>query len=216
MNCFIFCDARIFLALSGYSYLCSLKAQMCFFSLLYVVNLLIIETGDKMRKINLTYKNILLYVISFGIIVGGDQITKIIVDHTLSLGASYSIIDSFFYFTYSHNDGAAWGIFSGKLELFFVIAIVAAVGLIYYFIQSEAYQKLTRFGIVLIFSGMIGNLIDRVCLGYVRDFIDFIIFGYDFPIFNVADMAITIGFILVIIEVGIEEYKAWKISKSEL
>ncbi len=189
---------------------------MCFFSLLYVVNLLIIETGDKMRKINLTYKNILLYVISFGIIVGGDQITKIIVDHTLSLGASYSIIDSFFYFTYSHNDGAAWGIFSGKLELFFVIAIVAAVGLIYYFIQSEAYQKLTRFGIVLIFSGMIGNLIDRVCLGYVRDFIDFIIFGYDFPIFNVADMAITIGFILVIIEVGIEEYKAWKISKSEL
>lgn len=169
-----------------------------------------------MKKLNLTYKNILLYVISFFIVVGGDQITKIIVDHTLSLGASYTIIDNFFYFTYSHNDGAAWGILSGKLGLFFVVAVVATIGLIYYFMQSEAYQKLTRFGIVLIFSGMIGNLIDRICLGYVRDFIDFILFGYDFPIFNVADMAITIGFVLVIIEVGIEEYKAWKISKSEL
>ncbi|WP_028043668.1 signal peptidase II [Candidatus Stoquefichus massiliensis] len=169
-----------------------------------------------MKKLNLTYKNIVLYVVSFVIIVGGDQITKIIVDHTLSLGASYSIIDRFFYFTYSHNDGAAWGILSGKLNLFFVIAIIATIGIIYYFVQSQPYQKLTRFGLVLIFSGMIGNLIDRIYFGYVRDFIDFIIFGYDFPIFNVADMAITIGFVLVIIEVGIEEYKAWKISKSEL
>lgn len=169
-----------------------------------------------MKKLNLTYKNIVLYVVSFMIIVGGDQITKIIVDHTLSLGASYSIIDRFFYFTYAHNDGAAWGMFSGKLNLFFVVAILATVGITYYFVQSQAYQKLTRFGLVMIFSGMVGNLIDRICFGYVRDFIDFIIFGYDFPIFNVADMAITIGFVLVILEVGVEEYKAWKISKSEL
>ncbi len=104
---------------------------------------------------------------------------------------------------------------AGKISLFLIVSIIAAVGIIYYFIKSESYQKLTRFGLVLVFGGLIGNLIDRLAFGYVRDFIDFIIFGYNFPIFNVADMAITIGMALVILEISIEEYKAWKLSKSQ-
>ncbi len=167
-----------------------------------------------MKKRGLTYKTIILYILTFLIIVGGDQITKIMIDHTLQLNSGYTIIDNFFYFRYTHNAGAAWGIFQGKLNFFFLASIVATIGIIYYFIQSKTYQKITRFGLVLVFSGMVGNLIDRIAFGYVRDFIDFIIFGYDFPIFNVADMAIVIGMFLVIIEVVIEEYKAWKISKS--
>ena len=170
----------------------------------------------KVKKIGLTYKNLLLYILTFVIIVAGDQITKVIVDHTLVLSESYSIIDNFFYFTYSHNEGAAWGIFQGKQTLFFIVSILAAIGIVYYFKETKPYQKLTRFGLVLVFSGMVGNLVDRIAFRYVRDFIDFIIFGYDFPIFNVADMAITIGILLVILEVGVEEYKAWKISKSKL
>lgn len=168
----------------------------------------------KLKKMNITYKHLLMYILTFVIIVGGDQITKYIVDFTLQLNQGYTIIENFFYFTYSHNAGAAWGIFQGKMNLFFIISIVATIAIIYYFMQTESYQKFTRFGLVLVFSGMIGNLIDRILFGYVRDFIDFIIFGYDFPIFNVADMAITVGVALIIIEVAIEEYKAWKISKS--
>lgn len=169
-----------------------------------------------MKNLKITTKYMILYIITLLIIACGDQVTKIIVDHTLQLGDSYSIIENFFYFTYTHNYGAAWGIFQGKLNLFFIVAIISTIGIIYFFIQSQPYQKLTRFGLVLVFSGMIGNLIDRIVLGYVRDFIDFIIFGYNFPIFNVADIAITIGVILIIMEVGIEEYKAWKISKSNV
>lgn len=168
-----------------------------------------------MKKMKLTYQTLILYLVAFLVIVIGDQVTKIIVDHTLSLGASYAIIDNFFYFTYAHNTGAAWGMLAGKISLFLIVSIIAAVGIIYYFIKSESYQKLTRFGLVLVFGGLIGNLIDRLAFGYVRDFIDFIIFGYNFPIFNVADMAITIGMALVILEISIEEYKAWKLSKSQ-
>ena len=67
----------------------------------------------------------------------------------------------------------------------------------------------------LIIGGIIGNLIDRLLRGYVVDFFRFIILDYNYPVFNVADMAITIGMALVILEIGIEEYKAWKLSKSQ-
>lgn len=169
-----------------------------------------------MKRFKLTYQALILYIFTFLVIVIGDQVTKIIVDHTLSLGGSYTIIDNFFYFTYAHNTGAAWGMLAGKINLFLIVAIVASIGIVYYFMKSEPYQKLTRFGLVLVFGGLVGNnFLDRVIFGYVRDFIDFIIFGYNFPIFNVADMAITIGMALVILEIGLEEYKAWKLSKSQ-
>ena len=63
-----------------------------------------------MKKLDLTYKHIILYVLTFLIIVLGDQITKVIVDHTLQLGGAYTIIEDFFYFTYYQNQGAAWSI----------------------------------------------------------------------------------------------------------
>lgn len=170
----------------------------------------------KLKRLEITHKHIILFILTFIVVVFGDQLTKTIIDHTLQLNTGYTIIDNFFYFTYAHNTGAAWGIFQGHLNLFFIISVIATIGIVYYFMQTEPYHKLTRFGLVLVFSGMIGNLIDRITFGYVRDFIDFIIFGYDFPIFNIADIAITIGVALVILEVGIEEYKTWKMSKSEL
>jgi signal peptidase II len=167
-----------------------------------------------MKKVKLSKQSIILYIITFVVILIGDQVSKYIVDQNFHLGTGFSIIDNFFYFTYVRNTGAAWGILSGKLNLFFVISIVATIIIVYYFVHTKEYQKLSRFGLVMIFSGMIGNLIDRAVLGYVRDFLDFIIFNYNFPVFNIADMGIVIGVCLLILELGIEEYKAWKLSKS--
>ena len=157
-----------------------------------------------MKKLGITKGKLILYILTFIVVVLGDQLTKFIVDRTLNLGTGYSIIDNFFYFTYVHNYGAAWGILQGKINLFFIVSIVATIGIIYYFVHSYSYQQYTRFGLVLVFSGMIGNLIDRLVLGYVRDFIDFIIFGYDFPVFNVADIALCVGVGVIILSFILE------------
>lgn len=168
-----------------------------------------------MKEFKITKEQIILYVFTFIVILAGDQYTKYLVDKTLHFGTGYPIIEDFFYFTYVHNYGAAWGMLQGKLNLFYIISLVAAIGIIYYFYQSHSYQKYTRFGLVLIFSGMIGNLIDRIAFGYVRDFLDFIIFGYNFPIFNIADIAIVLGVGMLLLDIALEEYGTWKLSKSQ-
>lgn len=161
-----------------------------------------------MKKMNFKYG--FLYLITFIIVLGGDLVTKLVVNESMQLGQSYQVIKNFFYFTYIHNTGAAWGMLSGRFFLFYAISIIAGIMLIYYFIKSDKSQVLLRFGIVLIFSGMLGNLYDRVAFHYVRDFLDFFVFGYDFPIFNIADMGVVIGVLLIILDLGIGEYKQWK------
>ena len=155
---------------------------------------------------NLTKKSKILYLITLILVVGGDLLTKHLVSSSMILGQSHEIINNLFYFTYAHNTGVAWGMFAGKLGLFIVVAIVAAVMMILFFRKTKSDEILTRFGLVLTFGGMAGNLIDRICLGYVRDFIDVMIFNYNFPIFNVADMAVVIGVALIIVEIIFEEY----------
>lgn len=155
---------------------------------------------------NVSIKNMILYIVTFLIIVIGDQLSKMLVSSALILGQSETIIENFFYYTYSHNQGAAWGILSGHVSLFIIIAFIALGAMIYYFSKTSKQEKLTRYGIVLVFAGAVGNIIDRIALGYVRDFIDFVIFGYDFPVFNIADMAVVIGVGLIIVEIFFEEY----------
>ena len=129
----------------------------------------------------------------------------------MQLGQSQEIIDNFFYFTYAHNTGVAWGMLAGHLWLFIIVALISAVLMIIFFKRTREEEILTRFGLVLTFAGMIGNLADRIVLGYVRDFIDVIIFNYNFPIFNIADVAVVIGVALIIIEIIFEEHIHGKI-----
>ena len=107
-------------------------------------------------------------------IVVGDQFTKILVSSSMKLGQSQAIIDNFFYYTYSHNQGAAWGMLSGHISLFIIVSLAAAIFMFYFFNKTTQAQRLTRYGIVLTFAGLVGNLTDRLYFGYVRDFIDFI------------------------------------------
>lgn len=129
-----------------------------------------------------------------------DQITKTILENIIKLGTTKQIIKNFFYITTVHNDGAAWGIFSNQ-SIIIIIGTIISFFIIYKFIYG--FKKNTRnniaFGLVL--GGLAGNLCDRLFLGYVRDFLDFIIFKYDFPVFNIADVAIVIGVILLIIAI---------------
>lgn len=131
-----------------------------------------------------------------------DQITKIIAKNILRPKGSVNVIKGFFKFTYLENDGGAWGIFGGKL-VFFILITVAALGLMIYLLKDFDLNnnKLYSIGLCLVIAGTIGNFIDRVLYKYVIDFFDFIFFGYDFPIFNVADICITFGVGLLIIKI---------------
>ena len=118
-----------------------------------------------------------------------DQITKFLIKRYFLVNQSLFIIDNIFYFTYLQNTGSGFGLFKNSTLLLIWISVIV-IGLILYF-----YGKLPKIASALILGGTIGNLIDRVFLGYVIDFIDFRIW----PAFNIADSCLTIGVILLLI-----------------
>ena len=127
-----------------------------------------------------------------------DRISKIIIMKKMIQYNSISIIPKFFSITYTKNIGAAWSILSGNRILLIIISISVLSALIYYLFKEK---NITNFGSIsygFILSGIIGNLIDRVIYGYVIDFLDFNIFGYDFPVFNIADTLIVLGVIIYV------------------
>ena len=129
-----------------------------------------------------------------------DQISKSIVASCLSVGKSIKLIKDFFYITYLNNYGAAWSLFSDKNTFLIIVSIVFVI-IIYRFMYVFDKNKRNSLAFGLILGGIIGNLIDRWLFGYVRDFIDFKIFGYDYPVFNIADMAVVVGVLLLIIAI---------------
>lgn len=151
-----------------------------------------------------------------GAVILFDQITKIISANLLMEYESYEIIDNFFYFTFIYNPGMAWGTLEGMRWLFVFITPVILLFILHIFVYSKKHEVYTRAGMILVFAGAIGNWIDRLFIGEVRDFIHFIIpiINYDFPIFNIADIAVVVGMGLVVLEVIIQEYQIWKLSKS--
>lgn len=126
-----------------------------------------------------------------------DQLSKLYFLNNQLLYNGYVIIDKFFYLTYLENRGAAFGIFQDGRWFFIITTIIASGVMVWFFIKNNNF--LLRVSLMLIVSGGIGNLIDRVFRGFVVDFLDFYPFGYDFPIFNFADICVTVGVFLFVI-----------------
>lgn len=128
-------------------------------------------------------------------------------DHILTIGSSSSWLN--FETTYVRNTGAAWG-FLGNLPenirpyFFYVLTSIAMVIIFIFFLKTNPRQTLSRLGIMVIFSGAAGNFIDRVWLHYVIDWIhvkwDLLGWNYDYPVFNIADSAVTLGVVLLIFD----------------
>lgn len=143
------------------------------------------------------------FAILFGVLCF-DQITKIIIENSLELYESITIIPGFFNITRAHNTGAAWSMLEGRMIFLLLVTLVALCGMYYYY-QKIKDHKLESVALVLMMAGALGNFVDRIRLSYVVDFFDFIIFGYDFPVFNIADSALCIGVGLLILSMILEE-----------
>lgn len=121
-----------------------------------------------------------------------DRLTKFIATESLSSGRSVGVIKGVFHLSLVHNRGAAFGMLKDQLPLFVVSSLLAIV-LIFFSLKEHNKNKIYSLSLSLILAGAIGNLIDRLAFGYVIDFLDFRVW----PVFNVADSAITVGAVLL-------------------
>ena len=136
-----------------------------------------------------------------------DQITKSLMQ---IYDVHLNVINEFLRLNYIQNTGAAWSILEGKQYLLIGITILMLI-LVYNMSFSYDNNKLNNFTFGILFGGIIGNLFDRVLYGMVRDFIDINIFGYNFPVFNIADMLIVLVVVILLISTFKGELKKWKL-----
>lgn len=153
-----------------------------------------------------------LLLICFVFILALDQYTKYEVQQRIRLYQTIKVIDGFFNLTHLRNTGGAFGVLAGKKEgigsLFFIGVSLGAVGVILYlFHKAKEHERTLSLSLCLVLSGAIGNLIDRIRYGEVVDFLDFHLFSYHWPAFNIADSAITIGIGLMAIELLFHDRK---------
>ncbi|PSL24840.1 signal peptidase II [Planomicrobium soli] len=141
------------------------------------------------------------------LIVALDQWTKWLVMKNMELGERIILADPYLAWLSHRNRGAAWGMLEGQMWLFAIITIAVIIGILYYFHAQAKGKPLFQLSLMVILGGAIGNFIDRMLRGEVVDFIAVLIpiINYEFPIFNVADAALTVGVVLMIIFIIYDE-----------
>ena len=156
---------------------------------------------------------ILMALMALGI-VALDQYTKYLTVAAIPLGGHADAIPGLFHFTYVRNTGAAWSSFEGMIWLFVLIFVVLTVAIIWEFSRKRwGFTMAERWMIAAIYGGGLGNMIDRVRLGYVVDMIE--VEFMNFPVFNVADCFITCGCILLLVHLVFFNKKFWKDEKKK-
>ena len=151
-----------------------------------------------------------LYYILALLIIGVDQLTKYMTVANIDLYEVVNVIPNVLSWMYLRNTGAAWSILEGQMWFFYIVTFVVVIVVVYYLQKYGSQSKLLALSLSFILAGSIGNVIDRLRFGYVVDMIrlEFI----NFPIFNVADMALSVGVGLMILYVFLDE----KSKKNEL
>ncbi len=146
------------------------------------------------------------------VIVGADQLSKLLVVEQIPLHTQVPVIPGLFHLTYARNTGAAFSMFAGMQWLFALVFALFAVAIVWEFSKKRLpFKSWERWCIVGVFAGGLGNMIDRLRLGYVVDMIE--VEFISFPVFNVADCFITCGCIALIVSVFFFNKEFWKEEK---
>jgi signal peptidase II len=152
--------------------------------------------------------NYLILTIVSAVVLILDQATKIYIDRSMDLHSTFTVVENFFNITYLRNKGAAFGFLANtsyRLPFFILVSLVAIIVIMVVFAKLRPDQRFTALALALIFSGALGNLIDRVRLGEVIDFLDAHWYSHHWPAFNIADSAICVGVFLLAIDMFVEE-----------
>ena len=145
--------------------------------------------------------NTLLVIILVSVLLGLDLLLKYLVSSYLT---TVNIIDDFFSLTYVLNDGAAFSLFASKTYLLVLIALLCLFFIIYE-LKNNLDDRVLSIGYSLVIAGLLGNFIDRLIDGYIIDYLSFKILELNFPVFNLADILIVVGIVIVIIREILKE-----------
>ena len=155
---------------------------------------------------------ILIFAIILGVICL-DQLTKWLAVIFLEGEASFPLWQDVFHLTFVKNPGAAFGMLSNSRWVFMIVSTVAIAGVLFYLIKYRPKNKWLVVALSMIVGGGIGNMIDRVCLGYVVDFFDFTLIN--FAVFNVADSFVCVGAGILIVYLIMDMVNDWKQSRKK-
>ncbi|MFR5874883.1 MAG: signal peptidase II [Eubacterium sp.] len=147
------------------------------------------------------------------LIVAFDQLTKYIVSENISDGLVVKFIPGFIQFRYAENTGMAFSLFSGARWIFIALTLAVCAGVLWYMFSNKCKSLWLYWSLGVIVSGGIGNLIDRICFGYVVDFIEPVF--VNFAVFNIADCAVTCGAVVLIAYLVIDALKKDKSENNE-